>query len=224
VRTQSGLRRPLLELRGLGHSGTGRGGCFGHRSASHRAVPVVLAGDGFPGPHRRGVQRLHPGDLRHLTRTGRPCCLRCPTGTQSNLQLRRECNGRRVDGAHRLLHLEPKRLLLCRRSRSANHCHPVSHIDYQVARGAKEGTAGGRAASVWQLFKDHPLVIFLGQPSVACVPSRRTARRAQCCASANRAACTSPGRSAVCALDRLVEKLVESVLGDGSQSSSSDSP
>jgi predicted MFS family arabinose efflux permease len=36
-----------------------------------------------------------------------------------------------------------------------------AEIDYQLARGAKEGEAGGKAVSVWQLFKDHPLVIFL---------------------------------------------------------------
>jgi len=36
-----------------------------------------------------------------------------------------------------------------------------AEIDYQLARGAKEGEARGRAASVWQLFNDHPLVVFL---------------------------------------------------------------
>jgi predicted MFS family arabinose efflux permease len=36
-----------------------------------------------------------------------------------------------------------------------------AEIDYQLARGAKEGEARGKAASVRQLFKDHPLVIFL---------------------------------------------------------------
>lgn len=34
-------------------------------------------------------------------------------------------------------------------------------IDYDLARGAKEGDHGDRPARVWELFKDRPLVIFL---------------------------------------------------------------
>jgi MFS family permease len=34
-------------------------------------------------------------------------------------------------------------------------------IDYDLARGARKGETGGRARSVWILFKDRPLVIFL---------------------------------------------------------------
>ena len=34
-------------------------------------------------------------------------------------------------------------------------------IDYDLARGAKEGRHGDKPASVWDLFKDRPLVIFL---------------------------------------------------------------
>jgi predicted MFS family arabinose efflux permease len=34
-------------------------------------------------------------------------------------------------------------------------------IDYEVARGATDGEKGGKAESVWLLFQDHPLVIFL---------------------------------------------------------------
>jgi predicted MFS family arabinose efflux permease len=34
-------------------------------------------------------------------------------------------------------------------------------IDYERARGAKEGEQGGKAESVWVLFRDRPLVVFL---------------------------------------------------------------
>jgi predicted MFS family arabinose efflux permease len=34
-------------------------------------------------------------------------------------------------------------------------------IDYDLARGAREGDHGDKPASVWELFKDRPLVIFL---------------------------------------------------------------
>jgi MFS family permease len=34
-------------------------------------------------------------------------------------------------------------------------------IDYELARGANDGETGGKAESVWVLFKDRPLVIFL---------------------------------------------------------------
>jgi predicted MFS family arabinose efflux permease len=34
-------------------------------------------------------------------------------------------------------------------------------IDYEVARGATDGEKGSKAESVWALFQDHPLVIFL---------------------------------------------------------------
>jgi predicted MFS family arabinose efflux permease len=34
-------------------------------------------------------------------------------------------------------------------------------IDYEVARGATDGEKGGKPESVWVLFQDHPLVIFL---------------------------------------------------------------
>jgi predicted MFS family arabinose efflux permease len=34
-------------------------------------------------------------------------------------------------------------------------------IDYELARGANDGEKGGQAESVWVLFKDRPLVIFL---------------------------------------------------------------
>jgi predicted MFS family arabinose efflux permease len=36
-----------------------------------------------------------------------------------------------------------------------------SEIDYDIARGAKKGEKGGEVESVWVLFKDRPLVIFL---------------------------------------------------------------
>ena len=36
-----------------------------------------------------------------------------------------------------------------------------AEIDYQVARGANDGEKGGKAESVWALFRDRPLVIFL---------------------------------------------------------------
>jgi len=36
-----------------------------------------------------------------------------------------------------------------------------NEIDYDLARGAKRGEKGGKAESVWVLFKDRPLVIFL---------------------------------------------------------------
>jgi MFS family permease len=36
-----------------------------------------------------------------------------------------------------------------------------SEIDYDLARGARKGKTGGKAQSVWVLFKDRPLVIFL---------------------------------------------------------------
>jgi predicted MFS family arabinose efflux permease len=34
-------------------------------------------------------------------------------------------------------------------------------IDYQLARGAKDGEKGGKVESVWMLFQDRPLVLFL---------------------------------------------------------------
>jgi MFS family permease len=34
-------------------------------------------------------------------------------------------------------------------------------IDYELARGAKKGEEGGKAESVWVLFRDRPLVLFL---------------------------------------------------------------
>jgi predicted MFS family arabinose efflux permease len=37
-----------------------------------------------------------------------------------------------------------------------------TEIDYDVARGANDGDKGGKAQSVWLLFRDRPLVIFLG--------------------------------------------------------------
>ncbi len=37
-----------------------------------------------------------------------------------------------------------------------------AEIDYEVARGANDGEKGGKAESVWVLFRDRPLVIFLG--------------------------------------------------------------
>jgi predicted MFS family arabinose efflux permease len=36
-----------------------------------------------------------------------------------------------------------------------------TEIDYRLARGATDGEKGGRAESVWVLFRDRPLVIFL---------------------------------------------------------------
>jgi len=36
-----------------------------------------------------------------------------------------------------------------------------SEIDYQLARGAKDGEKGGKVESVWVLFRDRPLVLFL---------------------------------------------------------------
>ena len=36
-----------------------------------------------------------------------------------------------------------------------------AEIDYEVARGANEGEKAGKAESVWVLFKDRPLVLFL---------------------------------------------------------------
>ena len=36
-----------------------------------------------------------------------------------------------------------------------------AEIDYEVARGANDGEKGGKAESVWVLFRDRPLVIFL---------------------------------------------------------------
>jgi predicted MFS family arabinose efflux permease len=36
-----------------------------------------------------------------------------------------------------------------------------AEIDYQLARGANDGEKGGKAESVWVLFRDRPLVIFL---------------------------------------------------------------
>jgi predicted MFS family arabinose efflux permease len=36
-----------------------------------------------------------------------------------------------------------------------------AEIDYELARGANEGEQGGKAESVWALFHDRPLVIFL---------------------------------------------------------------
>lgn len=36
-----------------------------------------------------------------------------------------------------------------------------AEIDYELARGAGEGEKGGKAESVWALFRDRPLVIFL---------------------------------------------------------------
>lgn len=36
-----------------------------------------------------------------------------------------------------------------------------TEIDYDVARGANDGEKGGKAESVWVLFRDRPLVIFL---------------------------------------------------------------
>jgi predicted MFS family arabinose efflux permease len=36
-----------------------------------------------------------------------------------------------------------------------------AEIDYEVARGANDGDKGGKAESVWVLFRDRPLVIFL---------------------------------------------------------------
>jgi predicted MFS family arabinose efflux permease len=36
-----------------------------------------------------------------------------------------------------------------------------AEIDYELARGASNGETGGKAESVWVLFKDRPLVIFL---------------------------------------------------------------
>ena len=36
-----------------------------------------------------------------------------------------------------------------------------AEIDYDLARGAKDGEKGGKAESVWVLFQDHPLVLFL---------------------------------------------------------------
>ena len=37
-----------------------------------------------------------------------------------------------------------------------------TEIDYDVARGANDGDKGGKAQSVWLLFRNRPLVIFLG--------------------------------------------------------------
>jgi predicted MFS family arabinose efflux permease len=36
-----------------------------------------------------------------------------------------------------------------------------AEIDYQLARGAKDGQSGGKAESAWLLFRDRPLVLFL---------------------------------------------------------------
>ena len=36
-----------------------------------------------------------------------------------------------------------------------------AEIDYEVARGANDGGKGGKAESVWGLFRDRPLVVFL---------------------------------------------------------------
>jgi predicted MFS family arabinose efflux permease len=36
-----------------------------------------------------------------------------------------------------------------------------AEIDYEIARGANDGGKGGKAESVWVLFRDRPLVIFL---------------------------------------------------------------
>src|SRR5579863_6012704 len=36
-----------------------------------------------------------------------------------------------------------------------------SEIDYELARGAKDGEKGGKVESVWVLFQDRPLVLFL---------------------------------------------------------------
>jgi predicted MFS family arabinose efflux permease len=36
-----------------------------------------------------------------------------------------------------------------------------AEIDYELARGAREGHKGGKAENVWALFRDRPLVIFL---------------------------------------------------------------
>jgi predicted MFS family arabinose efflux permease len=36
-----------------------------------------------------------------------------------------------------------------------------AEIDYELARGAKDGEKGGKVESVWVLFRDRPLVLFL---------------------------------------------------------------
>jgi predicted MFS family arabinose efflux permease len=43
----------------------------------------------------------------------------------------------------------------------ALHIIRSDEIDYDRARGAKEGEKGGQAESVWVLFRDRPLVLFL---------------------------------------------------------------
>jgi MFS family permease len=86
-------------------------------------------------------------------------------GPESDLQLGRERGCRRVDGRPRLPRIQPEHLLLL-----AAFAVPTilvlllirpGEIDYELARGANDGEKHGKAESVWLLFRDRALVLFL---------------------------------------------------------------
>jgi predicted MFS family arabinose efflux permease len=67
-----------------------------------------------------------------------------------------------------------------------------AEIDYELARGAKDGEKAGRPESVWVLFKDRPLVIFLRETCSSRAAPRSFPRAVRPVPRASRTARPSP--------------------------------
>ena len=124
-----------------------------------------MAGDGGASLDWRHVEHFHSGDLRDFPWNRGASVVRPPPGTQPDVQLGRQCVSRGFHG--------PAWLFLSNRSifffvvglRAPDHPRPAHHspgeIDYELARGAKEGDEDGKPVESSALLKDRPLLIFL---------------------------------------------------------------